>query len=80
MSENNEKQNPEESFKNKCQKHIACSYRQRCGSDVMETHFNKKLVKIKEDSENFKSSTNCWIYDNDYIENDIKVRNHCHIA
>ena len=24
--------------------------------------------------------TQCWIYDNDYIDNDIKVRGPCHIT
>ena len=30
----------------------------------------------KEDNEN---STKCWICDNDYIDGDVKVRDHCHI-
>ena len=34
----------------------------------------------KEDNENFKNSTKCWICDNDYIDNDVKVRDHCHIS
>ena len=34
----------------------------------------------KEDNEDFKNSTKCWICDNDYIDNDVKVRDHCHIA
>ena len=33
----------------------------------------------KEDNENFKNSTKCWICDNDYIDNVVKVRDHCHI-
>ena len=24
--------------------------------------------------------TKCWICDNDYVDNDIKVRDHCHIT
>ena len=32
----------------------------------------------KEDNEDFKNSTKCWIYDNDYVDND--VRDHCHIT
>ena len=31
-----------------------------------------------EDNKNFKSSTKCWICDNDYVDND--VRDHCHIT
>ena len=34
----------------------------------------------KEDNEDFKNSTKCWFSDNDYIETDVKVRDHCHIA
>ena len=24
--------------------------------------------------------TQCWICDNDYVDNDVKVRDHCHIT
>ena len=34
----------------------------------------------KEDHEDFKNSTKCWICDNSYIDNDAKVRDHCHIT
>ena len=34
----------------------------------------------KEDHEDFKNSTKCWICDNSYIDNDVKVRGHCHIT
>ena len=34
----------------------------------------------KRDNENFKNSTEYWVCDNDYIENDVKVRDHCHIT
>ena len=34
----------------------------------------------KEDNEHFENSTKCWIYDNDYIDNDAKVRYPCHIT
>ena len=33
----------------------------------------------KEDNEDFKNSTKCWICDNDYVDNDLKVRDHCYI-
>ena len=49
-------------------------------SDVMKKHFNKELVMTKEDNEDFKNSTKCWICDNDFIAADIKVRDHCHIT
>ena len=31
----------------------------------------------KGDNKNFKNSTKCWIRDNDYIDTDINVRDHC---
>ena len=34
----------------------------------------------KEDNDNFMNSTKCWICDNDYIDNDVKVRDHCHVT
>ena len=46
----------------------------------MKKNFNKELVIAKEDNENFKSSTKCWICDSDYTDNDVKVRDHCHIS
>ena len=38
-------------------------------SDVMKKHFNKELAMTKEDNEDFKNSTTCWICDNDYVDN-----------
>ena len=49
-------------------------------SDMMKKHFNKELVMTKEDNEDFKNSTKCWNCDNDYIDNDVKVRDHGHIT
>ena len=34
----------------------------------------------KEDNEDFKNSAKCWTCDNDYVDNDVKVRDHCHIT
>ena len=34
----------------------------------------------KEDDEDFKNSTKCWTCDKHYIDNDVKVRDHCHIT
>ena len=48
--------------------------------DVMKKHFNEELVMTKEDNEDFKNSTKCWICHNDYIDTDVKVRNHCHFT
>ena len=49
-------------------------------SDVMKKHFNKKLVMTKKDNQDFENSTKCSICDNDYIDNDVKVRDHYHIT
>ena len=35
--------------------------------------------KSKGNNENFKNSTKCWICDKDYIDNYVKVWDHCHI-
>ena len=48
-------------------------------SDVMKNHFNKILVMTKGDNEDFHNSTKSWICDNDYIDTDVKTRDHCHI-
>ena len=34
----------------------------------------------KEYNEEFENSAKCWICDNDYIDTDVKVRDHCHIT
>ena len=46
----------------------------------MKKHFNKELGITKMDNENFENSTKCWICDNDYTDNDVKVRDHCLIT
>ena len=48
-------------------------------SEVLKKRFNKELVMTKEGNENFKNSTKCWICDDGYVGNDVKVRDHCHI-
>ena len=52
----------------------------KCSSDVMKKHFNKELVMTKKDNENVKNFTECWICDNNYIDNDVKVSDHRHIT
>ena len=34
----------------------------------------------KGDNEDFKNSAKCWICVNDYSDNDVKIRDHCHIT
>ena len=113
VPEDNGKQNPNESYTIKYQKHVACSYdyelvsvddkfikpfksyfgkddvynfissmieESKYCSDVMKKHFKKELVMIKKDYKDLQNSTKCCICDNDYIDNDVKVRDHCHIA
>ena len=48
--------------------------------DVIKKYFNKEIVINKKGNEDFGNSTKCWIGDNDYTDNDIKVKDHCHIT
>ena len=34
----------------------------------------------KKDNEDFENSPTYWIFHNDYIGNDVKVRDHCHVT
>ena len=34
----------------------------------------------KEDNENFECSTKCWICDYVFVEDDLKVKDHCHVT
>ena len=43
-------------------------------------HFNKEFVRTKKDDKNFERSAKCWICDNAFVENDVKVRDHCHVT
>ena len=47
-------------------------------SDVMKKLFNKEIVMTKNDNDDFENSTKCWIYDNDCIDNNVKVKDHYH--
>ena len=49
-------------------------------SNLMKKHFNKEFVTTEKDNEDFENSTKCWIWDNDYIDNDVKVKDQCHIS
>ena len=46
----------------------------------MKKYFNKEFGITEEDNEDFKNSIKCWICDNGFIDNDVKVRDHCHIT
>ena len=47
---------------------------------MTKKYFNKELVIAKEGNEYSKNSNKCWICDDDYIDNDVKVRDHSHIT
>ena len=49
-------------------------------SGMMKKHFNKELAMTKKGNEDFGNSTKPWICDNDYIDTDVKVRDHCHVT
>ena len=107
VPENNGKQNPVDSYSNKYQKHVACSYdyilvsfddkfrklfksyldedaiynfinsmieESKYSTGMMKKHFNKKLVMTKNNDEDFKNSSKCWICDNAYVEGDNKSK------
>ena len=113
VSEDNGKQNAKESYTNKYQKHIDCSYgyklvcvddkfskpfktylgkntvynfinnmieESKYCSDVIKNHFNKEFVMTKEGNDGFKNSTKYWICEYDYVDNDVRVRDHCQIT
>ena len=46
----------------------------------MKKYFNKELVMTKTDNEDIEKSTKCWICDNDFIDGDVNVRDHCYIT
>ena len=46
---------------------------------IMKKYFNKNLIMSAEEEKQFEKAEICWIC-NKLIENDNKVRDHCHIA
>ncbi|KAL9979619.1 hypothetical protein ACROYT_G017302 [Oculina patagonica] len=47
---------------------------------VMKKHFNKPLRMTKDDEEEFQQANVCHICDKAYTNDDIRVRDHCHIT
>ena len=45
----------------------------------MKEHFNKNLIMTEEEEHLFEESNNCWICKK-LIDNDEKVRDHCHVT
>ena len=46
----------------------------------MKKHFNKELVMTEKDNEDFENATKCWIFNNYYTGNGLKVKDHCLIT
>ena len=49
-------------------------------SEVLRKRFNKTFGMTKQNNKDFKNSNKCWFYGNDYVDNDVKVQNHCHVT
>ena len=49
-------------------------------SKEKEKYFKEELVMTKEDNKDFKIPTKCWICGNNYVDNNVRRRNHCHIT
>ena len=49
-------------------------------SFMVKIHIYKERVMTKKDNEDFENSTKCWNCDNNCIDNDVKVKDHCHIT
>ena len=47
---------------------------------IMEEQFNKPLVMTEENEIDFRKATKCHICDRQYQDEDIRVRDHCHIT
>ncbi|KAL9989302.1 hypothetical protein ACROYT_G003836 [Oculina patagonica] len=47
--------------------------------NTMKKFFNKPLKMTKDNEENFKNAKACHICDKQYTDDDIRVRDHCHI-
>ena len=47
--------------------------------NIMKKHFNTNLILSIQEEEQFEKTSICWIR-NKSIENDNKVRDHCHIT
>ena len=47
---------------------------------IMKKHFNKKLKMSDENEINFQKATKCHICNQQYTNEDIRVRDHCHIT
>ena len=46
---------------------------------MKKKHFNKDMIMTKSDERNFKKADKCHICDKKYTDEDIRVKDHCHI-
>ena len=46
---------------------------------VMKKYFNKNLIMSEKENEQFQSSSTCWICEKLIHDDDVKVRDHCHV-
>ena len=49
-------------------------------NDIVKELFNREMVLTPEDREDFKRSTKCFICEEEYKDDDVRVRDHCHIT
>ena len=49
-------------------------------SEAIKKHVNKELGLTKEGNKDIKNSAKCWICDTDCADDDVKVRDRCHIT
>ena len=47
---------------------------------ILKTKFNKPLKMTPGDENDFQTATSCHICGKQYIESDVKVRDHCHVT
>ena len=47
---------------------------------IMKKHFNKPLRMTEDDEKEFQKANECYICNKKYNENDVRVRDHCHIT
>ena len=47
---------------------------------IIKKRFNKPLVMTEDDETHFKVMDKCHICDKEYTDNDVRVRDHCHIT
>ena len=63
------------------QKFMKCMFEEvkNC-QEIIRENFNKPLKMTNEDEEEFKEATHCHICDKKYKEDDVPVRDHCHVT